>query len=180
MAKRASYQKTKERKNKTMRICFVLLMFLVSALFLWGIIESAITVHIIDHQALHTYSGHYDHEIQYRNKQRSIYIFYLDNGDTLAISSVHMKNIDLLANYEKLNFAYAPVSISLDGKNPAVSITSEDGSVPFLATEEVRNDDVGKIWLLSILFGILLLCAVAPIVLLKISHRKPKKHKNIK
>ena len=178
MAKRGSYQKSKERKKKILNVCFVILIILVSSAFLWGIIESAVTVYNIDNGTLDTYTGRYNHKIEYRHRQRAIYIFKLDNGDTLAISSVHLQNTDKLVEFDKLSFCYSNVRISLDGKYPAVSIASEDGAVSFLSAEDIRNDDIGKVCLLSILLVILLLlCAVLPIVFFKLSHVKHKKRK---
>lgn len=154
MTKRGAYQKAKERKNKTSVILFSISAVFLTALLLWTIVQSAVTVHNIDNGTYQTYSGAFTYRIDkgYGRHRSTLCHFTLDNGDNLAINASLVENEEKLENLETLTFYYSTFPISISGRYSIIAISSPDSSVDFVTLQETRADDIGKIWVFSILF----------------------------
>lgn len=163
MKKRGSYQKAKLRKNRIQNIFLVLVGIGVTGLFLWAIIESAVTVHNIDTGTYQTYSGAFTYRIVkgYGRHNHTIYRFTLDNGDELAVRAAFIDNSEELQRSDRLTFLYSTFPISLDAQYSVIAISSLDGATAFLESQDTRAVDIGQIWILSIILTFwLALCGV--------------------
>lgn len=163
MSKRGTYQKAKERANKISNILFVITVVLVTVLLLWAIVESAVTVHNIDAETYQTYSGEFTYRITkgYGRHSNTTYRFTLDNGDELAVRAAFIENSDELERSQRLTFYYSTFPISLDGQYSVIAVSSENGSVSYLESQYTKADDIGQIWVLSIILAVwLALCGV--------------------
>ena len=156
MTKRGAYQKAKERKNKISGILFSITVVLLTVLLLWAIVQSAVTVHNIDNGTYQTYSGAFTYRIDkgYGRHRSSLYHFTLGNGDNLAINASLVEYKEKLENLETLTFCYSTFPISVMGHHSVIAISSPDGSVDFVTLQDTRADDIGKIWVFSILFAL--------------------------
>ena len=164
MAKRGTYQIAKERSNKIRNTIFMFLAIAITAVFIWAIVQSAVTVHNIDNGTYQTYSGAFTYRIEkgYGRHQSTLYHFTLENGDRLAVNASFVGSKEQLENLEILSFCYSTFPISIMGHYSVIAISSPNSSVDFVTFQDTRAEDIGRIWVLSILFTLwLALCTLA-------------------
>lgn len=107
-----------------------------------------------------------------------VYVFALENGDKLQISSEFLNNKDCLSKYEQLKFTYAKPLKCIPASYTLFSIASAENEVCFVNGFEVKKDIQGKILTFTVIFVLLFLIGSCPLflnVLVKIA-LKSKKH----
>ena len=179
MKKRGVYQRAKERQNKLSNIFLIVIAVLVTLLLLWGIVESAATVHNIDKNTYQTYSGEFTYRIVkgYGRHSNITYRFTLTNGDEIAVRAamIDNKQEDEMEHSGQLIFRYSTFPISLYGTYSVIAISSLDGSTVYLDAQNTKSDDIGQIWVLSIILAVwLALCGVVVVIAFLLRPKRKK------
>ena len=158
MAKnRGEYQKKKERKEKFSAIVSISFFLVAIWLFSYLAVHSVVNVQDIDHNRLNTYAGEYEYRVKV-HRRGATYIFTLGNGDEIHVSRSDVRNVDQLREHQHLVVRYSTTySNPLYRFYGAVSITSVDGTVEFVNSEDARRQSVVSGWLASAFAFIILL-----------------------
>lgn len=177
MGKPGEYQRRKERRQRITDLIVGVLMAAIVLFLIYNIIQSAVNVYDIDNGTLNTYSGGYTYEIRHGTRNIS-YVFSLDNGDKITALPELTQNEDVWELHSELVFQYSTMPATFFGVYSAVSITSQDGETVFLSGKDSRSEDVGSIWVFSVLLVLVVSVLILPLVLLRVFAKKKTNRKN--
>lgn len=172
MAKKGSYQRKQERKNRITAVLGIL--FLTFVLFISGaeFIRHWIVIATWDTGGILEYQGEYTLKVQERmsgHSSRYHYTFIMDNGDKLTVGSRYLQNADRLllaqdtGDKEELIVRYTRFPELLQGKNDkrAVSIVSAANGTVYYAQD--KADFRGEMVLFAVV-GLLMLVFLIPVI----------------
>ena len=162
-------QKRKERLNKRTNILCIILLFGVILLFTYGLVQEAVNIRDINHQTLNSYTGtcKYEYHISFGRHRSNYYLFTLDNGDVVFVTSNLVENEDNLIHCTEFDIQYSTIySNPFYRRYAAVSITSADGAISFLNVDRAHGRSVESVWICSVM--LLLLAGFLTVFLLLI------------
>ena len=168
MAKnKGEYQKKKERKEKFSAIVSISFFLVGILLFSYLAVHSVVNVQDIDRNRLNSYVGDYEYRVkEHRRGTGATYIFTLSNGHEVHVSMRDVRNADQIKEHKHLILRYSTTySNPLYRFYGAVSITSMDGTVEFVNSQDARRQSVASGWLASIFALICLLFEALLIVI---------------
>lgn len=179
--KRGEYQKRKERQNKlTGMLCIILLLFVI-LFFSYCLVQEAVNISDINHNALKRYTGtcSYEYHRGYGRHGNNYYVLTLDNGDAVYVSNKLIENKDHLNHYAEFTIQYSSVySNPFYRRYSAVTITSADGTTSFLSIDRAKGRSIEAVWICSLMLLLLVGLLTAYLLLIYTVYRKQRNIKS--